>query len=411
MKIQGRLFKRFHWIVVVLLILSVGMSAQSALGAQSKVFSQEQLDSLLAPVALYPDSLLTQILMASTYPLEVVKASNWTKQNKGLKGNALTAALEKQDWDPSVKSLVNFPEILQMMNDQIDWTQKLGDAFLAQRKDVMDTVQKLRAKAYAQGNLKATKEQKVVTDQTTQTILIESVSPSVVYVPAYDPVVVFGVWWYPAFPPCVFPPPYPPPPPPPPPPPGPPGPPGPQPPKPPPGPPPGHAPVSYAAGVPKGSSWGYAWGHSDWQKGNVDIDVNRNANVNGNIDRTKYSQQYQNKGQVNASGKGTWQHDPGHRQGVAYRDSATAQRYGQQTGRPSQTGSPARGYDKAPGSGERPAGSTDRAGGMDAGRSGGVSGSEGRESAFSGTDNGRFERSASERGLMSRGGGGRGFRR
>ncbi|MEN6622478.1 MAG: DUF3300 domain-containing protein, partial [Smithella sp.] len=141
MKIKGFFSQQLSWMVVVLLILSGGVMAHSAEGAQQKAFSQEQLDQLIAPVALYPDSLLTQILMASTYPLEVVKASNWTKQNKGLKGNALTAALEKQDWDPSVKSLVNFPQVLQMMSDQIDWTQKLGDAFLAQKKDVMDTVQ------------------------------------------------------------------------------------------------------------------------------------------------------------------------------------------------------------------------------------------------------------------------------
>jgi hypothetical protein len=436
MRIKGFFSQQLSWMVVVLLILSGGVMAHSAEGAQQKAFSQEQLEQLIAPVALYPDSLLTQILMASTYPLEVVKASNWTKQNKGLKGNALTAALEKQDWDPSVKSLVNFPKVLAMMTDQIDWTQKLGDAFLAQQKDVMDTVQRLRAKAQAQGNLKTTKEQKVSTDKSTQTIIIESANPQVIYVPSYSPTIVFGVWWYPAYPPYVFPPPYPPPPPPPPgppPPQPPPGPhtgpaPGPQPgptPGPPPGPhtgqpagtTPGHAPVSYASGISKGSAWGYAWGQADWKKGDVNMDVNRNVNINRNIDRTKYQQQYQNKGQVNSAGKGSWQHDAEHRQGVAYRDNATAQKYGQQTGRSSQARSSSRGYGSSSAradAGSRQAGSIDKAGGRGTGdttRAGRSAGSEGRESAFSGAGNGKFERSASERGCMSRGGGGRGSRR
>ena len=445
MKIKGFFSLQLIWVVVVLLILSSGVTAYSAEGARAKAFSQEQLDQLLAPVALYPDSLLTQILMASTYPLEVVKASNWMKQNKGLKGNALTAALEKQDWDPSVKSLVNFPKILAMMTDQIDWTQKLGDAFLAQQKDVMDTVQRLRAKAQAQGNLKTTKEQKVSTDKSTQTIIIESANPQVIYVPSYSPSIVFGIWWYPAYPPYVFPPPYPPPAPPPPPPP-----PGPPPPQPPPGPhtgpPPGPAPgpqpgpqpgsppgphtgqpagtkpgpehVSYASGISKGSAWGYAWGQADWKKGDVNMDVNRNTNINHNIDRTKYQQQYQNKGQVNSAGKGSWQHDPEHRQGVAYQDNATARKYGQQTGRSSQARSTSRGYGNngraRDDAGSKKAGRSDKTGGWgtrDKTREGRSADSTSRESAFSGAGNGEFERNASERGRMSRGGGSRGSRR
>jgi hypothetical protein len=113
---------------------------------EDKPFKQEELDQLLAPIALYPDSLLAQILMASTYPLEVAQAGRWAETNQNLEEDALTAALEKENWDPSVKSLVNFPQVLDMMNAKLDWTQKLGDAFLAQQKDVMDTVQKLRAK-------------------------------------------------------------------------------------------------------------------------------------------------------------------------------------------------------------------------------------------------------------------------
>ena len=143
------------WGLVLLLALPWGAFAQNT-AAPSPQFKQEELDQMLAPIALYPDALLVQILMASTYPLEIVEAARWSKANPHLQGNQLTAALEKQNWDPSVKSLINFPSILAMMNDKLDWTQKLGDAFLAQEKWVMDTVQKLRAKAQAQGTLKST---------------------------------------------------------------------------------------------------------------------------------------------------------------------------------------------------------------------------------------------------------------
>jgi len=160
------------------------------------------LEQILAPIALYPDSLLAQILMASTYPLEVVQADRWAKQNKDLKGDALTAALEKQPWDPSVKSLVNFPQVLAMMSEKLDWTQKLGDAFLAQQKDVMDTVQGLRKKAVDAGNLKTTKEQQVIVEK--ETIIIEPASTQVVYVPTYNPTVVYGAWPYPAYPPTPY---------------------------------------------------------------------------------------------------------------------------------------------------------------------------------------------------------------
>ncbi len=357
MKIKGMIMRLAGMFLVALLALPVGTSAQGPGEVPSKTFPREQLDQLLSPVALYPDSLLTQILMASTYPLEVVKATNWVKQNKDLKGSALTSALEKQEWDPSVKSLVNFPQVLQMMSDRIDWTQKLGDAFLAQKKDVMDSVQRLRKQAYAQGNLKTSKEQKVVVEK--EIIIIEPASPQVVYVPAYNPTVVYGVWAYPAYPPYYY---YP------------------------PGYAAGAAAFGFASGVAVGAAWGYAWGHSDWHGGDVDIDVNRNANINRDIDRSKY----EGKGKLDQSGKGSWQHDAGHRQGVAYRDNATAQKFGQSTGHSGQ--SLAR---------------------KDPSAAGG-SGRGGRDSAFSGGRQGGSERLASERGKMSRsagsaprGGGGR----
>src|SRR5574341_341918 len=139
------------WCLVVLLAAPPALvGQQAAAGAQ---FKQEELDQLVAPIALHPDSLISQILMASTYPLEVVQAERWAKQNAKLKGDQLTAALEKQDWDPSVKSLINFPQVLTMMSEKLDWTQKLGDAFLEDQKRVLDAIQGLRAKAQASGNL------------------------------------------------------------------------------------------------------------------------------------------------------------------------------------------------------------------------------------------------------------------
>jgi hypothetical protein len=128
---------------------------------QQQLLNAGQLDQLVAPIALYPDPLLAQVLMASTYPLEVVQAERFARSNKGLKGDKLTAALDKQDWDPSVKQLVSTPTVLDMMNTQLDWTEKLGDAVLAQQADVMDAIQRLRAKAQTNGKLKTTKQQTV----------------------------------------------------------------------------------------------------------------------------------------------------------------------------------------------------------------------------------------------------------
>ncbi len=175
-------YRRFtRWLSVFLaamLVLPGGALAQDPSGAQTqaqaKAFPQEQLDQLLAPVALYPDSLLTQLLMASTYPLEVVKANNWAKANKDLKGEELTKALEKQEWDPSVKSLVNFPQVLQMMSDKIEWTQKLGDAFLAQQKDVRDP-SKTPPEGVRGGQPEIDKEQTVTVDNSTPIIVVDAV--------------------------------------------------------------------------------------------------------------------------------------------------------------------------------------------------------------------------------------------
>ena len=170
-------------------------------------FNLEQLDAMLAPIALYPDDLLTQILMAATYPLQVVEASRWLAQgdNKSLKGDALAKALEKQAWDPSVKSLVPFPQVLAMLNDNLQWMQQLGYAMATQQAAVLDSVQRLRRQAEKAGSLKTTEQQTVSTSE--GTIVIEPASTETVYVPVYQPANVYGEWPYPDYPPVYIPPP------------------------------------------------------------------------------------------------------------------------------------------------------------------------------------------------------------
>jgi len=165
-----------------------------------------QIDALVSPIALYPDTLLAQVLMASTYPLEVVQASRWLKDNKGLKDDALKAAVDKQGWDESVRTLIATPSVLDMMSDKLEWTQKLGDTVLAQQADVMDGIQRLRAKADDNKKLTSTKEQKVSkkSEGGKQVIVIEPTNPETVYVPYYDPAVVYGSWPYPSYPPYYW---------------------------------------------------------------------------------------------------------------------------------------------------------------------------------------------------------------
>ena len=166
------------------------------------VYSQAQLDQMLAPIALYPDALLSQILMAATYPLEVVQAARWSRANPGLRGDDAVRAVEDQDWDPSVKSLVDFPVVLERMDQNLQWTQALGDAFLAQEPQVMEEVQALRGRAQAAGQLYSDSHLRVADDG--GVIAIEPVNPQVIYVPYYDPLVVYGGWWWPAYPPVVW---------------------------------------------------------------------------------------------------------------------------------------------------------------------------------------------------------------
>jgi uncharacterized membrane protein YgcG len=286
--------KKFSSVVTWLLVLMIAVPpwavAQEPGTETAVTFKQEELDQMLAPIALYPDSLLAQVFMASTYPLEVVQADRWAKENKELKGDALAESLEKQEWDPSVKSLVQFPDVLAMMSEKLDWTQKLGDAFLSQQEDVTKTVQNLRKKADASGNLKTSEEQVVKVEK--EIIIIESASPEVVYVPIYNPTVVYGSWWWPHYPPYYYYPPYY----------------------------PRPALYGFATGVAIGVAWGYAWGHWNWHRGSVNVNINQNININKNINRDRYKRDY-------GGSSGKWQHNPEHRKGVSYRDQKTSKQY------------------------------------------------------------------------------------
>ena len=279
-------------ICLLILIMVVPLSGFAQDQPTARQFNQEELDQMLAPIALYPDSLLAQILMAATYPLEVVQADRWARANRNLTGDQLNNALDQQDWDPSVKALVPFQQVLSMMDERLEWTQKLGDAFLDQQDEVMDTIQQLRAKAQAAGNLRDTEEQTVSEED--GEIEIEPAQPDVVYVPVYDPTVIYGPWWYPDFLPFFF------------------------------LPPPGvvigfHGRMGFGRGIGVGRSWGYAWGHWDWRNHHLNVNTDRHININRNIDIAAPNIQTTR-----------WQHDVSHRKGVSYRNETTRQRYGQQ---------------------------------------------------------------------------------
>ena len=258
-----------------------------ASSADAPLIPAEQLDSLVAPVALYPDPLLAQVLAASTYPLELMQLRQWLEKNSTLKDKALLDAVSKQPWDPSIQAMAALPDVVKRLADDIQWTADLGNAFLAQESDVMNAVQRMRQKAAGTGNLKSTPQQVVETKviENKEVIVIEQANPQVVYVPSYNPTVVYGAPVYP-YPPIYYPP-------------------------------PGYyaagMAVSFGVGVAMGAMWsgGWGWGAS-W--GHNDITVNRNNNFNRN---------------VNVSGnRNNWQHNSQHRGGAPYRDRATANKYG-----------------------------------------------------------------------------------
>ncbi len=263
-----------------------------------QTLTPDQLDDLVAPIALYPDELVSQVLVASTYPLEVVQAFQWMAKNPGLTGPALTQAAQQQGWDASVQALVVFPDVVKRLNDDITWTTNLGNAFLAQQQDVMDAVQRMRAKAAQAGKLQSTPQLNVT--QTTANgapiYEIEPVNPDVIYVPVYDPVWIWGPaawypyphWWWPprsfvgagfyfGFGPAIN------------------------------------------VGFFFGGGW-HGWGGWGWHPGwgNRTVVVNNTFIHTYNFNTTHIT---------NVHGSSVWQHDPAHRAGVPYSQPALNNRY------------------------------------------------------------------------------------
>ena len=279
------------WLVACIIVTPFTAWAQTqpapAATSSEQLLKSEELEALVAPIALYPDALVSLVLMASTYPLEIVHADRWAKANKNLKGDQLKAAVDKQAWDDSVKSLVATPDVLATMSTKLDWSQKLGDAVLAQQPDVMDAIQRMRTKAEANNKLQSTKEQKVTKkqEQGKQVIVIEPTEPNTIYVPYYEPAVVYGGWPYPAYPPYYFPP-------------------------------PGYITGAViATGLVFGAGYAlgrWAWGGNYWgggfNWGGNNININRPVNIN-NIGNN-------------------WQHRPEHRQGVKYNNNNVQQKFG-----------------------------------------------------------------------------------
>jgi hypothetical protein len=365
---------------------------QPAAAAKAKVRSPEQLDSLVAPIALYPDPLLAQVLAASTYPLEIVQAQRWLKANPKLTGENLTKAAAKQPWDASVQALVAFPSALKLLDENLQWTTDLGNAFLDQQTETMNAVQRMRKKAKDGGKLESTKEQKVevTTIENKNIIEIKPADPQVIYVPSYNPTVVYGPPVY-AYPPMYYPP---------------------------------YstgavvatAAVSFGVGVMMGAFWsgcchgGYGWG-CGWG-GNNNIVINNNfnqrygyANVSGG-------------NRNNVRGGNTWQHNPEHRRAVPYSDRSTAQRFGgtsrDSSGRverfdrdgQSRGGTDRAGLDR--GNQNRDLGNRDRgqsglrdSGGGDRIGNRSIGSDSGRQSAFGGSGSRERSQAASNRGFSS----------
>lgn len=268
----------------------------------------DQLDSLVAPIALFPDPLLAQTLAASTYPLEIMQLQQWLSKNPGLKDQALADAVGKQSWDPSIQALASMPDLVKRLADDIQWTSDLGNAFLAQQNDVMDAVQRMRKKAQDKGTLQSGEQQTVETKvvESKSVIVIEQANPQVVYVPSYDPVVVYGPAIYP-YPPIYYPTGY-------------------------------YAAgmaLSFGVGVMMGAFWSGGWGWGcGWGNNDITINNNNNFNRNSNIGGGNRGQggnrpsNLPSRGGGNRGGNGSWKHNPQHRGGAPYRDRATADRFG-----------------------------------------------------------------------------------
>ena len=332
--------KAFHTATALWCLILVSPSFQTILGQEvQNQFNSEssagantsqeaplipdgQLDSLVAPIALFPDPLLSQTLVASTYPLELIQLQQWMDRNKGLKGQSLADAVQQQPWDPSIQSMVAFPDVVKRLAGNIQWTTDLGNAFLGQQADVMRAVQRMRAKAQASGSLQSGPQQ-VVQTQTVgggqQVIVIEPANSGVVYVPSYDPMAVYGTPPSYPYPPFSY---------------------------------PGYlvgSALTFGAGIALGATWGGCWGYScGWGKGNVNINYNNNYNRNsynnlGNISRNTYNNinvSSVNRGNANTTNikrgnvstgnqitSGSWQHNPQHRGGAPYGNQGTNRKF------------------------------------------------------------------------------------
>ena len=301
--------RALHGVIAILCVASLPWSSflvqaqETPQGESQEMTTEEapkvpndQLDSLVAPIALYPDAMLAQTLAASTYPLEVMQLDQWMDKNKNLKDEALADAVAKQPWDPSVQAMAAFPEVVQRMAENIQWMTDVGNAFLAQQKDVMDAVQRMRAKAQGTGNLKTGSEQKVETKTTQsgqQVIVVEQANPEAVYVPSYDPEVVYGAapaespyypYSYPGYQPGTA--------------------------------------LAWGTAIAVGGAWANNWGNCDWDNG--DVNINNNNNFNKNYNKTV------NKGTGTGQANG-WQHNPQHRGNAPYANKQTANKYGGKT--------------------------------------------------------------------------------
>jgi hypothetical protein len=262
-----------------LLVAPVAAQQTASAGSTVQSFSQAELDAMLAPIALYPDTVLSHVLIASTYPLEIIKANRWVEEHSGYSAERALEEVEDQDWDPSVKALVPFPQLLERMSDDIDWTQRLGDAFLGQEAQVMTSIQTLRNKAYASGNLDKQEHIKVVRQE--KVIIIEPASPQVVYIPYYDPQVVYGPWWWHSYPPVYW-----------------------------------HVPVGYA--VHRGFSWGvgiqiapgFYFSSFHWPRRQIVVIDHHN--------HWREPYYYRSHQIVHHKNSHHWQHNPHHRRGVSY---------------------------------------------------------------------------------------------
>ena len=380
-------------------------SAQTGAAADEKpkLKSPDQLDSLVAQIALYPDPLLAQVLAASTYPLEIVQAQRWLKANPKLQGEELTKAAAKQPWDASVQALVAFPQALVLLDANIQWTTELGNAFLDQQTDVMDAVQRMRMKAKNAGKLETTKEQKIEVKTVEQKTIVEiqPANPQVIYVPQYQPTVVYGAPPAYAYPPMTYP--------------------------------PGYAvataAVSFGVGVMMGAFWsgccgggGWGWG-CGWGNNNITINNNFNNRYGYNNINNIQGGNRTNVGSGNRGGN-TWQHNPSHRGAVPYSNRSTAQRFGgsardgvgntQRSDRSGQQRNADRGLDRGSdrssdrgGSGNRDVGSNRGSGARDSDRgqdrmgNRDIGSDRGGSSAFGGSDSRGRAQAASDRGFSS----------